>query len=118
MPSADDGSWPSPVPPYVMTDGRTRPSRNTLGPETLLHVTAAGVTQGHANAEKTELLHQCHWSLSLAEAAAHLQLPMSVVRVLASDLLDDGLLTAKSAPRDTRPDQALLERVLHGLRNI
>jgi hypothetical protein len=118
MPSGDDGSWPNPVLPYVMTGGRTRPSRNTLGPETLLHTTAAGVTRGHTNAEMAELLHQCHWSQSLAEAAAHLQLSISVVQVLASDLLDDGLLTVKSATRDTRPDQALLERVLHGLRNL
>jgi hypothetical protein len=101
-----------------MTGGRTRPSRNTLLPETLLHTTETGVTQGHAIAEKAELLHHCHWSLSLAEAAAHLHLPMSVVRVLASDLLDDGLLTVKSVIRETRPEREFLERVLNGLRNI
>jgi hypothetical protein len=101
-----------------MTGGRTRPSRNSLRPETLLHVTAAGRAEGHAIAEKAELLHHCHWPLSLAEATAHLGLPMSVVQVLACDLLDTGLLTVTSAHRDTRPDRTTLERVLHGLRNL
>lgn len=110
-----------PVRPYVITGGRARPSRNTIRPETLL---AAAADQGApvpigAGREQRALLRMCARLLSLAEAAAHLGLPVSVVAVIASDLVDAGQLTARSGiPRAGRPDRKVLQEVLDGLRRL
>jgi hypothetical protein len=108
------------VRPYVITRGRARPSRNTMRPETLL-VLADDDQELPVSASREEraLLRMCERLLSLAEAAAHLELPVSVVSVLASDLVDAGYLTARSgAPRAALPDRELLQEVLDGLRRL
>jgi len=106
--------------PYVITRGRSRASRNTVGIETLL--IAPDPTRElpvTASREERSLVRMCARLLSLAEAAAHLDLPVSLVSVLASDLIDAGYLSARSgAPRKEAPDSALLQEVLHGLRGI
>lgn len=119
-----------PVRPYVITGGRTRPSRNTIRPETLL--VAAGAAQQYlpvsASTEERALLRMCRRLLSLVEAAAHLELPVSVVSVVASDLVDAGYLAMRTsgdeasrpahgpaAAAPARPSRELLEAVLVGL---
>ena len=108
------------VRPYVITGGRSRPSRNTVRPETLLVLTDEDrPLPVSASREERALLHICQRLLSLAEAAAHLELPVSVVSVLASDLVDAGYLTARSGvPRAQLPDRMLLQEVLAGLRRL
>src|SRR5438445_187389 len=56
-------------------------------------------------------------ALSIAEIAAYLDLPPSVVKILASDLLDSGHLVLP-APAEPMPELALLEEVLNGLRAL
>ncbi len=109
-----------PVRPYVITGGRARPSRNTIRPETLLVVTDEDKPPpARATREERALLRMCERLLSLAEASAHLDLPVSVVSVLASDLVDGGYLTSRSGvPRATPPDRQLLQEVLDGLRRL
>ena len=53
------------------------------------------------------------------EVSARLDLPLGVARVLVADMADEGLviLHRPASPGD-RPDLALLERVLYGLRTI
>ncbi len=109
-----------PLRPYVITRGRARASRNTVGVETLLIAPDPGrelpVT---ATREERALVRMCARLLSLAEAAAHLDLPVSLVSVLASDLIDAGYLSARSGtPRAAAPDSQLLQEVLHGLRGF
>jgi hypothetical protein len=55
----------------------------------------------------------------VAEISAHLAIPVGVIRVLVADMVADGLvhLHRPEVPGD-RPDLALLERVLEGLRSI
>ncbi len=121
-----------PVRPYVVTRGRVRPSRNLIRPETLLIVTDPGKTLPvSASSEERALLRMCRRLLSLVEAAVHLQLPVSVVSVVASDLIDAGFLAMRasadelslgaarvrgSIPASARPDRQLLQEVLDGLR--
>ena len=121
-----------PVRPYVVTRGRVRPSRNFIRPETLLIATDAGKPLPvSASTEERALLRMCRRLLSLVEAAVHLQLPVSVVSVVASDLIDAGFLAMRAsadelpigaagaragAPASTRPDRQLLQEVLDGLR--
>ncbi|MER6945154.1 DUF742 domain-containing protein [Nonomuraea sp. NPDC005983] len=110
----------SAVRPYVLTQGRARPSRNTIGIDTLL--VAADTDKPlpvSASRQERDLLRMCGRLLSLVEAAAHLQLPLSVVGVLASDLVDSGHLIARSSiPEATRPNLDTLQEVLNGLRRL
>jgi hypothetical protein len=107
-----------PLRPYVLTSGRARPSRNWIGVDTLLIAApGAGPLPVTASRQEIALLRMCRGLLSVAEAAAHLGLPVSVVKVLASDLMDSGHLQTRSRTR-AEPDAALLEEVLSGLRDL
>ncbi len=123
-----------PVRPYVVTGGRARPSRNTIRPETLLIATDAGKPLPvSASSEERALLRMCRRLLSLVEAAVHLRLPVSVVSVVACDLIDAGFLAMRASTDEplpgsararsggsgsTRPDLELLQEVLIGLQKL
>lgn len=106
--------------PYVITRGRAHPTRNTVTVETLLIAADPGKEPSvEAAREERALLRICRRLLSLVEAAAHLELPVSLVAVLASDLVDSGHLLARSGtPTTTRPDATILQEVLNGLREL
>jgi hypothetical protein len=97
----------------VLTGGRTKP-KSTLRPETLLSALVHRPVPDRTTSQKRELLGLCRRRLSLVETATHLRLPVSVVRVLASDLIDEGLLTFG----DAGPKRELMEKVLAGLRKL
>ena len=107
-----------PLRPYVLTSGRAQPSRNWIGVDTLL-IAAPGAAPLPVTASRQEaaLLRMCSGLLSVAEAAAHLALPVSVVKVLASDLMDSGRLQTRSRASGG-VDLALVEEVLSGLREL
>jgi hypothetical protein len=107
-----------PVRPYVLTGGRATPSRSTIRPETLV-VAAKPGRPLPVSAGRTEraLLGMCRRLLSLAEAAAYLGLPVSVVVVVASDLVDSGHLAVR-APAAAPVDIDVLEELLNGLRKL
>ncbi len=107
-----------PVRPYVLTSGRAHPSRNTIRPETLLVVDQDAPPPVTPTRQQRALLEMCGGMLSLAEAAAHMRLPVSLVVVIASDLVDSGHLQIRSAPRHSPPSAELLEKVLNGLRKL
>lgn len=113
------GRYPlHPVRPYVVTGGRSAPSRNTIRPETIvaesrrrepLPPTASGAAR--------TLLSLCRQPLSLAETAAHLELSVSAILVIASDLVDSGHLAIRTPP-SSRPDNNVLQELLNGLRKL
>jgi Protein of unknown function (DUF742) len=107
-----------PVRPYVLTGGRTVPTRNTIRPETLV-IAASPAKPLPVSAGRTEraLLSMCQRLLSLAEAAAYLELPVSVVMVVASDLVDSGHLSLRTPARQP-VNRNVLEELLHGLRKL
>ncbi|MEV7374372.1 DUF742 domain-containing protein [Streptomyces sp. NPDC090301] len=101
--------------PYAVSGGRTRP---TIALDLLSLVTATGSSpRASLGPEHSLALELCDGPTSVAEIAAHLRLPAVVTKVLLSDLLDCGALTAR-APRihDHPTDRSLLEAVLDGLR--
>ncbi|GLW07465.1 hypothetical protein Misp01_25950 [Microtetraspora sp. NBRC 13810] len=118
--SGGDEYRDSPVRAYVITDGRARPSRNTIGIDTLLlAVDPDKPLPITTSRQHHELLRMCRRLLSLVEAAAYLELPVSVVGVLASDLVDAGRLVARpSIPEATGLDLNTLQEVLDGLRRL
>lgn len=107
------------VPAYLATAGRARPTRNTLDRLTVLHGAADPATSGPRPEERRLLELLRPGALSLAEAAAHLRLPVSVVKVLVADLVDAGHLRARAPIPDAElPDRQILEKVLDGLRTL
>ncbi|WP_035841276.1 DUF742 domain-containing protein [Kitasatospora azatica] len=105
------------VRPYVVTNGRSEPTRNTFDLVTLVTAVPDRPVQG-LSPEQRRLVDLCaHGALSLAEVAAHLRLPVSVTKVLLGDLVDSGhLLTRAAVPRAQLPTSQLLQEVLDGLR--
>jgi hypothetical protein len=107
------------VRPYVVTEGRAFPTRNTFDLVTLVVATHDLSLSGLAP-EKRRLMTLCRGGpLSVAEVAAHLVLPVSVTKVLLGDLVDSGHITTRApAPPAERPDIRLLQEVLDGLRAL
>jgi hypothetical protein len=108
------------VRPYTLTGGRTRPTNADLELEALVSTTSLGESADLShNLEQQSIALLCRDVLSVAEVSARLDLPLGVARVLVADMADEGLviLHRPASPGD-RPDLALLERVLYGLRAI
>jgi hypothetical protein len=106
------------VRPYVITDGRAHPTRNTLDLVTL--VTAAGKRPLNGlSPERRRVVELCRGgALSVAEVAGHLTLAFSVTKVLISDLIDSSHITARAPiPGAQLPDAQILQEVLDGLRS-
>jgi hypothetical protein len=108
------------VRPYFRTKGRTRPDR-----ELAVEVLVATSKTGHRATslrvpEHRAICELCLDTKSVAEVAAHLGLPLGVVRVLISDLLGLGLVIAHPANASVgdRPSIDFMERVLSGLRAV
>jgi uncharacterized protein DUF742 len=104
-----------PVRPYVMTGGRAVPTRNTIRPETLVVASSGKPLPVSASRTERALLGMCRRLLSLAEAAAHLELPVSVVVIVASDLVDSGHLSVRTG---TPVSLNVLQELLDGLRKL
>lgn len=107
------------VRPYTLTRGRTS-ARRPLLLETLISVRNydPAVERGLI-AESREIYRLCRDVRSIAEISADLTIPLGVIRVLVSDLADDGLLRVHPTVAGTGvPDRELLERVLRGLQTI
>jgi hypothetical protein len=109
------------VRPYTVTRGRARSHRAELEIEALVSTMPGSHPNVTLNPEQQTIAELCQQRFqSIAEISALLRLPLGVVRVLVGDLADQGLVQLYQ-PRhsaDDRPDIALLERVLDGLRRM
>ncbi|MBB5153835.1 DUF742 domain-containing protein [Saccharopolyspora phatthalungensis] len=115
--SLDGGSL---VRPYARTRGRTRTDYD-LAIETLVSTSERGRTQAtQTRAEHRSISELCMEARSVAEVAAHLRLPLGVVRVLIGDMADTGLVLIHDSGMvvGDRPSMEFLERVLSGLRRL
>ncbi|ANZ39046.1 hypothetical protein BBK82_26210 [Lentzea guizhouensis] len=101
------------VRPYARTGGRTA-ARHDLRLETLLSTDEDRLHR--ATAEQVQMLRLCLQPRSVAEISALMKIPLGVTRVLLSDLITLNLV-AVHEPGD-KPNMALLERVLSGLRRL
>ncbi|MGY1453225.1 DUF742 domain-containing protein [Streptomyces sp. SS8] len=118
---------PARVRPYSLTGGRTRFGHVLLvetlvaaieAPEARLELTSGGL-RDRVMPEMRAIVELCRRMRSVAEIAARLRMPLGVVRVLLSDLADQGRIRVYGTGYDNdRPDRALLERVLVGLRRL
>ncbi|GAA2290746.1 DUF742 domain-containing protein [Streptomyces atrovirens] len=123
---------PARVRPYSLTGGRTR-FGHVLLVETFVGATAALEAAGERKEltnspsgfrgmpEMRAIVELCRRMRTVAEIAALLRMPLGVVRVLLSDLADQGKIRVYGTGTGHgtgRPDRALLERVLSGLRRL
>jgi hypothetical protein len=110
------------VRPYTRTGGRTKPGRE-LDLEALVLPTANGREAWESpllSPEHNTVLEICQRSVSVAEIAAQLKVPLGVARVIIADMVDLGLvevLKTAAADGDER-DPAFLRRVLSGLQRL
>ena len=102
------------VRPYTVSNGRTRPTSHL---DLLSMVKSTGrVAHAKLDFDHAEALGLCTAPISVAEVSAHLRLPATVTKVLLSDLVDCGAVTAGApGPAADPTDVPLLEAVLNGL---
>ncbi|AVH23261.1 DUF742 domain-containing protein [Nocardia cyriacigeorgica] len=100
---------------YVRTRGRSRPTREL---DLVTLVVAVQKPGPGTSPDARRVAEVCaRGALSIAEIAAYLDLPPSVVKILAADLLDTEHL-AIPTPAESLPEIALLQEVLNGLRAL
>lgn len=108
------------VRPYAVTRGRTRPR---TGQFDLISVVVATGAQPPDTVwlgpEQLHMLRLCRRPVTIADVASDMDLPLGVVRVLLSDLNDQGLVSVLSVPqpRDV-PNVHVLRKVLNGLKAL
>ncbi|MFI8351078.1 DUF742 domain-containing protein [Streptomyces sp. NPDC085596] len=131
LPSRGSDRKAARVRPYSLTGGRTR-FGHVLLVETFVATTAAldapeerrelaNGTAPRVMPEMVAIVELCRRMRTVAEIAALLRMPLGVVRVLLSDLADQGKIRVYGTGTGHgtgRPDRALLERVLSGLRRL
>ncbi|MCX4513226.1 MULTISPECIES: DUF742 domain-containing protein [Streptomyces] len=127
LPMRGDGKRPARVRPYSLTGGRTRFGHVLLVETFVAALEAADerkeLTNGNLTSrvmpEMLAIVELCRRMRTVAEISALLKMPLGVVRVLLSDLADQGRIRVYGTGHgDGRPDRALLERVLSGLRRL
>jgi hypothetical protein len=111
------------VRPYALTRGRARTHRAELEIEALVSISPGPGSQPSLSLspEQQTIAQLCSGRFqSIAEISALMHLPLGVVRVLVGDMADQGLvdLYQPNHAAGDRPDVALLERVLDGLRRL
>jgi hypothetical protein len=110
------------VRPYSRTGGRTKPKRD-LDLEALVASTVNGREASASpllSPEHASVIQLCRDTVSVAEIAARLAVPIGVARVIIADMADLGLVEVgrTSAVEGDERDPAFLRRVLSGLQRL
>jgi DNA-binding transcriptional ArsR family regulator len=107
------------VRPYALTGGRTRPTGESFD---LLALVSS--VDGHRadrmllEPEYLEVIRQCRQPKPVADLASDLDLPLGVVRILLSDMRDNGLITIRRPARTRLTDPQVLKDVADALRRL
>ena len=108
------------VRPYAVTRGRTRPRTEEF--DLISVIITTGVRPSDfiwLGPEHQRMIQLCQRPITIADMASDLDLPLGVVRVLLSDLKDQGLVRVMTAPpRRQITDMHLLRNVLNGLKAL
>lgn len=113
----DDAAGPL-VRPYAVTRGRTRSTQQTE----LEMITLVVALQrpdhpavARLDPEPADILARCQRPTSVAEISAAVHLPLSVVKILISDLIERQLVIFRTA---VTPDVHVLQAVINGIRRL
>jgi hypothetical protein len=106
------------VRPYTVSGGRTRPT--THFDLMTMVVTTGTLPLGDLEAYHARVLRLCARPTTVAEISAHMSMPAAVVKVLLSDLVDNGAITTRAFAPPIKGSDAVdlefLEAVMNGLR--
>ncbi|WP_316524625.1 DUF742 domain-containing protein [Kitasatospora brasiliensis] len=108
------------VRPYAITNGRTGPVRDGFTLITLVVTADPRADTRRLAPEPAAILDLCRERpLAVAEIAAALDLPVSVVKVLLDDLAEARLiLTRAPVPLAEAPAVSLIQAVIEGVRRL
>ena len=115
----DDHAGPV-VRPYAVTRGRARPVTGRFDLISLVTATRADVIpEIGIGPEHLAIVGLCQRMQSVAEVAAHLDLPVGTIRVLLGDLVARNMVQVRE-PYATGglPDDSVFEAVINGLRAL
>ncbi|MFV2101231.1 DUF742 domain-containing protein [Micromonospora sp. LOL_024] len=115
----DDHAGPV-VRPYAVTGGRARPVTGTFDLISLVTATSQDIaSEVDLGPEHLAIVCRCQRVQSVAEIAAHLDLPIGTVRVLLGDLVARNLVRIHEPHiTDGISDHSIFEAVIHGLRAL
>ncbi|MGW1835928.1 DUF742 domain-containing protein [Streptomyces sp. BBFR2] len=105
---------------YTVTGGRSRAAEDRHLDVVTLIVSECDPAPG-MQSEHVRILSMCRHPMAVVEVSAELRMPVSVVRILLSDLLDTGKVTARhprAVAADHLPDTDLLKEVLVALHRL
>jgi hypothetical protein len=107
------------VRPYALTGGRTRPTGESIDLLALVASTEADtVANMFLEPEYLEVMRQCRQPKSVADLASDLDLPLGVIRILLSDMREQGLILIRQPARTRLTDPRLLKDVADALRRL
>ena len=110
---------PARVPPYLVTNGRTRPKRH-LSMMDFIVATTPGPENTFSLNHRTllKIVTRERHGVAVAEAAALLHQPCGVISILAGDLVEAHAVRITSAPPppNTGVSVDVLQRILEGLK--
>ncbi|WP_304453644.1 DUF742 domain-containing protein [Nocardiopsis sp. YSL2] len=124
---ADDPSVPAGaeeagplVRPYVIAQGRDHADAVKLDMiSVVIAAKRAEIDEMALEPEQLRILELCRRPLSVAEVSAHLDIPVAVVKVLLSDLLNRGLALARAPYTAKSPvSRDVLQAVLDGIQRL
>ncbi|WP_433890971.1 DUF742 domain-containing protein [Streptomyces sp. CA-111067] len=106
---------------YTVTGGRSRPRDNGL--DLVTFVISEGEPVLGMQSEHVRIMRLCRaYPVAVVEIAAHLNMPVGVVKILLGDLLADGRVSARRPRSVTRgdrlPPSETLKKVLSGLHKL
>jgi Protein of unknown function (DUF742) len=113
----DRGAGPV-VRPYALTGGRTRPTGETIDLLALVASTNATMDELLLQPEYVAVIRQCRQPKPVADLASDLDLPLGVVRIMLSDMRDQGLVVIRPPLRSRMSDPKLLKDVADALRKL
>jgi Protein of unknown function (DUF742) len=113
----DRGAGPV-VRPYALTGGRTRPTGETIDLLALVASTDATMDELLLQPEYVAVIRQCKQPKPVADLASDLDLPLGVVRIMLSDMRDQGLVVIRPPLRSRMSDPKLLKDVADALRKL
>lgn len=107
------------VRPYTITRGRTPDPEAELDLATqVMAIPSTRDTLG-LTPEHQAVLKLCTRPFSVAELAVYIKVPIAVVKVLCSDLIERGNVIVRSPSQpEQAPDYELLQAVLDGLEKL
>lgn len=114
--SGDEDELGKLVPLYVLVGGRTTPRNTTLDLAT--QVIAYPSDTAALEPQYRQIVLSCGDWVSIAEVAAYVGRPLTVVKILVDVLLEQGLLAIGAPAQQTVVNRGLLETLLDGLQRL